>query len=87
MGQRDDQTNAQSDQLCRVWLYQVDQNSSALLQNKAGNFVEANAKSGGAALADTKLGPDVRTIFDKMTKNFSLLVVLSSVQHTSPAAS
>ena len=33
---------------------------SALLQNKAGNFVEAGEKSGKAALADAQLGPDLR---------------------------
>jgi phosphate transport system substrate-binding protein len=33
---------------------------TALLQNKAGKYVEASAKSGEAALASAKLGPDLR---------------------------
>jgi phosphate transport system substrate-binding protein len=33
---------------------------SALLQNKAGNYVEASAKSGQATLATAVLGPDLR---------------------------
>jgi phosphate transport system substrate-binding protein len=32
----------------------------ALLQNKAGNYVAADAKSGAASLATAKLGPDLR---------------------------
>ena len=32
----------------------------ALLQNKAGNYVAAGAKSGAATLAGAKLGPDLR---------------------------
>ena len=32
----------------------------ALLQNKAGKYVAADAKSGEAALAGAKLGPDLR---------------------------
>lgn len=34
--------------------------NSALLQNKSGNFVEAGEKSGEAALANAKLGADLR---------------------------
>jgi phosphate transport system substrate-binding protein len=34
--------------------------NSALLQNKAGNYIEPGAKSGEAALAAAKLGPDLR---------------------------
>jgi phosphate transport system substrate-binding protein len=34
--------------------------NSALLQNKAGEFVGPSEKSGQAALADAKLGPDLR---------------------------
>jgi phosphate transport system substrate-binding protein len=33
---------------------------TAVLQNKAGKYVEASAKSGEAALASAKLGPDLR---------------------------
>jgi phosphate transport system substrate-binding protein len=38
--------------------------ASALLQNKAGNYIEATAKSGEAALASAKLGPDLRGWID-----------------------
>lgn len=34
--------------------------NTALLQNKAGKYVEPGAKSGAAALASAKLGPDLR---------------------------
>ena len=34
--------------------------NAALLQNKAGQYVEPSAKSGEATLADAKLGPDLR---------------------------
>lgn len=39
--------------------------TSALLQNKAGNYIEATAKSGEAALASAKLGPDLRGWVDE----------------------
>jgi phosphate transport system substrate-binding protein len=38
--------------------------NSALLQNKAGQYVEPGAKSGAAALAAAKLGPDLRGWID-----------------------
>ena len=34
--------------------------NSALLQNKAGNYIEPGAESGGATLANAALGPDLR---------------------------
>lgn len=38
--------------------------NAALLQNKAGEYVEPGAKSGAAALAAAKLGPDLRGWID-----------------------
>jgi phosphate transport system substrate-binding protein len=34
--------------------------NAALLQNKAGNYIEPSARSGSAALANAALGPDLR---------------------------
>jgi phosphate transport system substrate-binding protein len=39
--------------------------NTALLQNKAGNYIQATAKSGEAALASAKLGPDLRGWIDE----------------------
>jgi phosphate transport system substrate-binding protein len=40
---------------------------TALLQNKAGKYVEADAKTGAAALASAQLGPDLRGWVDDPT--------------------